>query len=92
MKTKMLLEAGIHEFEKLGRWPMLRLAAVPMQVKVPLSGISLRVLGKLEQGMVLESAWQAGEEVPLYAADVLVSWGEFEVADGQIAVRLTRLA
>jgi len=35
--------------------------------------------------------WAASEEVPLYASDIALSWGEFEVVDGMIAIRLTRL-
>ena len=73
------------------RWPMLQQVPVPMTVKIPLPGISLRQLGALAVGEVIVSDWPASEEVPLYASNVALSWGEFEVVEGSIAVRLTRL-
>ncbi len=62
-----------------------------MKVKIPLPGISLRELTSLRVGEVILSEWPASEEVPLYASNAALSWGEFEVVDGAIAVRLTRL-
>jgi len=73
------------------RWPMLMQVPVPMTVKIPLPAISLRGLAALGVGEVIVSGWAASEEVPLYASNVALSWGEFEVVDGAIAVRLTRL-
>jgi len=73
------------------KWPMLQQVPVPMTVKIPLPGISLRELGTLAVGEVIASEWPASEEVPLYASNVALSWGEFEVVDGLIAIRLTRL-
>ena len=73
------------------RWPMLMQVPVPMTVKIPLQAISLRGLAGLGVGEVIVSGWAASEEVPLYASNVALSWGEFEVVDGAIAVRLTRL-
>ena len=73
------------------KWPMLMQVSVQMKVKIPLPGISLRELTTLRVGEVIVSEWPASEEVPLYASNVALSWGEFEVVDGAIAVRLTRL-
>jgi len=73
------------------KWPMLQQVPVPMTVKIPLPGISLRELGALAVGELIASEWPATEEVPLYASNVALSWGEFEVVDGSIAIRLTRL-
>jgi len=73
------------------KWPMLQQVPVPMTVKIPLPGISLRELGALAVGEVIASEWPASEEVPLYASNVALSWGEFEVVNGAIAIRLTRL-
>ena len=73
------------------KWPMLQQVPVPMTVKIPLPGISLRGLTTLSVGNLIVSSWAASEEVPLYASNVALSWGEFEVVDGMIAIRLTRL-
>ena len=77
--------------EARGKWPILQQVFVPMTVKIPLPGISLRGLAALSVGTLIVSSWAASEEVPLYASNVALSWGEFEVVDGMIAIRLTRL-
>ena len=46
---------------------------------------------RLSVGTMIASAWPASEEVQLYAQNVALGWCEFEVVDGTIAVRLTRL-
>jgi len=73
------------------KWLALQQVPVPMTVKIPLPGISLRGLAALSVGTLIVSSWAASEEVPLYASDIALSWGEFEVVDGMIAIRLTRL-
>jgi flagellar motor switch/type III secretory pathway protein FliN len=73
------------------RYPMLMQASVPMLVKIPLPGISLRGLTAMKEGDVIVSEWAVAAELPLYASNVALSWGEFEVVDGAIAIRLTRL-
>jgi flagellar motor switch/type III secretory pathway protein FliN len=88
----LLAEQDIYLAEDNGtKWPMLMQVPVLMKVKIPLPGISLRELTVLHVGEVIVSEWPASEEVPLYASNVALSWGEFEVVDGAIAVRLTRL-
>jgi flagellar motor switch/type III secretory pathway protein FliN len=73
------------------KWPMPQQMPVRMTVKIPMVGISLRGLAALQVGAVIASTWAAGEEVPLYASNVTLSWCEFEVVNGGIAVRLTRV-
>ena len=97
MKTlaskRLLVEQGIagELAEVRAKWPMLQQVPVPMTVKIPLPGISLRGLASLSAGDLIVSSWVASEEVPLYASNIALSWGEFEVVDGMIAIRLTRL-
>jgi len=94
LATKRLLaeHGGASEaVEAQVKWHMLQQVSVPMTVKIPLPGISLRGLAALSIGTLIVSSWAASEEVPLYASDIALSWGEFEVVDGMIAIRLTRL-
>jgi flagellar motor switch protein FliM len=83
------LPAG--SFEKHAKWPVLQTVEVPLAVRVPLVRLTLRDVRGLQPGAVLMSEWPAAEEVPLYAADVVLSWCEFAVVDGIMAARLTRL-
>jgi flagellar motor switch/type III secretory pathway protein FliN len=73
------------------RFPALMLVPVPMRVSISMPGISLRGLTQLSAGDVFVSEWPAAGEMPLLASNVAFSWGEFEVVDGAIAIRLTRL-
>jgi flagellar motor switch/type III secretory pathway protein FliN len=65
---------------------------VELEVAIPLRDFRVRNLLALEAGVVVESQWVHGEDVPLGAGDVQLAWSEFEVIDTQLAVRLTRLA
>jgi flagellar motor switch protein FliN/FliY len=43
-------------------------------------------------GQVLVSAWKHGEDLPLSSDKAQLAWGEFEVIDQRLAVRVTRMA
>jgi flagellar motor switch protein FliM len=73
------------------KWAALQHVPVRLVVKLPLPPMSLRKLHQLRVGMVIESKWSAGEEVPLWSSDVTLSWCEFAVVNDKIAARLTRL-
>lgn len=60
-------------------------------VRVPLRQVTLRQLRSLKAGAVVEGNWPASSEVPLALNGAQVAWGEFCVANEEIAVRLTRL-
>ena len=70
--------------------PMARLP-VELDVAVPVRGFRVRNLMTLAPGLVIESQWGHGDDVPLATGDVQLAWAEFEVMDARLAVRLTRL-
>jgi flagellar motor switch protein FliN/FliY len=70
----------------IGRLP------VELDVTVPVRNFRVRNLLTLEAGVVIESQWAHGEDMPLSAGEVQLAWSEFEVVDTQLAVRVTRLA
>jgi hypothetical protein len=65
---------------------------VEVDVGVPLRDFRVRNLLALEPGVIVESQWVPGDDVPLASGNVQLAWTEFEVIDNQLAVRLTRLA
>jgi flagellar motor switch/type III secretory pathway protein FliN len=73
-------------------WLMLARLPVTLTATISLNRFRVRDLMRLEKGQVFESAWPETEDVPLRTGDVQVGWGEFEVVDQRITVRLTRLA
>ena len=64
---------------------------VEVDVSIPVRDFRVRNLLALEPGAVVTSQWEHGEDVPLSSRAVQLAWSEFEVADAQLAVRLTRL-
>jgi flagellar motor switch protein FliN/FliY len=65
---------------------------VEVEVGVPVRNFRVRNLLVLEPGVIVESQWNHGEDLPLEAGDVQLAWTEFEVVEGQLAARLTRIA
>ena len=70
--------------------PVSRLP-VELDVVVPVREFRVHQLLALQPGQLIESQWANGEDVPLTAGAVQLAWGEFEVIDNQLAVRVTRL-
>jgi flagellar motor switch protein FliN/FliY len=57
-----------------------------------LSGFKVCNLLDLRCGQTITSAWAATEDVPLKVGTLQICWGEFEVVEQRMALRLTRLA
>jgi flagellar motor switch/type III secretory pathway protein FliN len=72
-------------------WPMISRLPVMLSVGIPLTGFRVCDLLALESGQTILSNWIATEEVPLKVGERQLSWGEFEVVDETMALRLTRL-
>lgn len=71
--------------------PAMRLK-VELEVSVPVGSFRGKNLLALEPGVVVESRWRHGDDLPLSAGRVELAWTEFEVVETQLAARLTRLA
>ena len=78
--------------EQHASWPMLSQLRMAMTAGIALKGFKVKDLLRLEPAHVIESAWPETEDVPLCVGHVQVAWGEFEVVDQRLVVRLTRLA
>ncbi len=65
---------------------------VELEVGVPVRNFRVRNLLVLEPGVVVESQWKHGDDLPLAAGAARLAWIEFEVEEAQLAARITRLA
>jgi len=65
---------------------------VVLVVSVPIRDFRVRNLLAMTSGVVIETQWAPGEDLPLSSGDVQLAWTEFEVVDTRLAVRVTRLA
>jgi flagellar motor switch/type III secretory pathway protein FliN len=80
------------EMEQHPAWPMISRLPVMLAVSVPMSGFRVTELLNLRTGQTIMSGWAVTEDVPLKVGPLQVGWGEFEVVEQQMALRLTRLA
>jgi hypothetical protein len=73
-------------------WPMISRLPAMLSVSIPLSRFKVCDLLNLKCGETIESVWPETEDVPLKVGAQQLCWGEFEVAEQNMALRLTRLA
>ncbi len=82
---------NLMELEEHILWPVLRNVPISLEVAVPIIRFCVRDLLALEDEKVIQSAWQSTTDIPLCIGKVHLSWGEFEVSEGKLALRLTLL-
>ena len=70
------------------------LARVPqmLTVLISLPGFTVHDLLTLERGRVIESSVLTTETIPIRIGAVRLAWGEFEVVEHALALRVTKLA
>lgn len=71
-----------------------RLDALRMKLDVMVGARTFRVqdLLTLKKGVVVETVQEHSQDVPLYCGGALLVWGEFEVIEQKLAIRITRVA
>jgi flagellar motor switch protein FliM len=84
--------AGEPTMEEHVAWPMVSRLPVVLAVTVPLRGFKVRDLLSLRTGQTVSSTWPVTKDVPLEVGELQLCWGEFEIAEQRLALRLTRLA
>lgn len=85
-------EPATQSMEEHPAWPMISHLPVTFGVRIPLHHFKVSDLLGLQSGQTIESRWAVTEDVPLKVGALPVSWGEFEVVEDRMALRLTRMA
>lgn len=73
-------------------WGELRFVNVTVSVDVPVVRLTVRELFRLEKGSIVVSAQQSGANVPVKIGETFLAWGEFNVMDAALALRVVELA
>ncbi|HUO25931.1 MAG TPA: FliM/FliN family flagellar motor switch protein [Candidatus Aquilonibacter sp.] len=73
-------------------WGELRFVNVSVSVDVPIVGLTVRELFRLEKGSIVFSAQQSGANAPVKIGETVLAWGEFNVMDAALALRVVELA
>ena len=81
----------IMRIEEHSSWETLAQLRMTIRVGVALKYFRVRDLLAIEAGQIFESFSPATEDVPVMIGRVQIGWGEFEVVDQLMALRLTRL-
>ena len=82
---------ALAQVEQHRNWQLLALLPLKIDAAVPMPHFKVRDLLALHTGLSISSLWKVSEDVPLKIGDVEFGWGEFEVVEQRMAVRLTRL-
>jgi flagellar motor switch/type III secretory pathway protein FliN len=74
--------------------PLAGLLHIPtsVSVEVPIVALTVRDLFRLEKGSILSTSQPTGANVPLRVGGRLIAWGEFQVVDDQLSLRIAELA
>lgn len=82
---------GMLRIEEHPAWEMLSQINMTMRAEVLLVQFRVRDLLALAAGQVFETASPETEDVPIRIGNVQLGWGEFEVIEQRMALRVTRL-
>jgi flagellar motor switch/type III secretory pathway protein FliN len=72
-------------------WETLAQLRVTMRAGVALNRFKVKDLLAMKEGQVFESLSPATDDVPVRVGQMQLGWGEFEVLEQRMSLRLTRL-
>jgi flagellar motor switch/type III secretory pathway protein FliN len=72
-------------------WAHLKGLPCRLSVEVPILHFTVKKLLDLEPGVILDTYHEEGSHVPVLVNSEMIAWGEFDVVDEILAVRLTEL-
>jgi len=72
-------------------WATISSFPALLSVGVLFHQLRVRNLLALQTGQIIGTSWNCSDDVPLRLGGVQLAWGEFDVQNGRIALRLTHL-
>jgi len=72
-------------------WAHVKGLVCRLSVEVPIAQFTVSKLLDLEPGAILDTHYEEGAHVPVLVNGETVAWGEFDVVEEILAVRLTKL-
>ena len=72
-------------------WTHVKGLLCRLSVEVPIQHFTVRQLLDLAPGVILDTHYEEGSHVPVMVNGQLIAWGEFDVVDELLAIRLTEL-
>jgi flagellar motor switch protein FliN/FliY len=75
-----------------GKWSQLKALPCRLSVEVPILRLTVGKLLDLAPGVILDTHYEEGSHVPVLVNGEMIAWGEFDVVEESLAIRLTELA
>jgi flagellar motor switch/type III secretory pathway protein FliN len=72
-------------------WANVKRFLCRLSVELPIPQFTVRKLLDLAPGVVLDTYCEEGSHVPVTVNGQMIAWGEFDVVDEILAIRLTEL-
>ena len=72
-------------------WNHVKTLMCRLSVEIPIRHFTVRQLLDLVPGAVLDTHYEEGSHVPVIVNGQPIAWGEFDVVDEKLAIRLTEL-
>jgi flagellar motor switch/type III secretory pathway protein FliN len=72
-------------------WAHVKGLPCRLTVEVPIPQFTVRKLLDLAPGVILDTYYEEGSHVPVVVNGQMIAWGEFDVVDEILAIRLTEL-
>jgi flagellar motor switch/type III secretory pathway protein FliN len=72
-------------------WAHVKGLLCRLSVEVSIPRFTVRKLLDLAPGVILDSYYEEGSHVPVLVNGEMIAWGEFDVVDEILAIRLTEL-
>jgi flagellar motor switch protein FliN/FliY len=91
MESKQTEIASLRSSDEEGAWTLVKglLCQLSVQVKIP--HFTVRNLLDLAPGDILDTHYEEGSHLPVIVNGQMIAWGEFDVVDETLAIRLTEL-
>jgi len=77
--------------EHASAWARVLPLPCQLSVSLPVPGCRVADVLALEAQSIVNTGWRVGVDVPLRVNGELIAWGEFEVVENRLVVRLTEL-
>jgi flagellar motor switch/type III secretory pathway protein FliN len=74
-----------------GKWSHVKTLPCRLSVEVPIPGVTVGKLLDLAPGLILDTQHEEGSHVPVFINGQMIGWGEFDVVEESLAVRLTEI-
>ena len=72
-------------------WNHVKELLCRLSVEIPIQRFTVRQLLELAPGAILDTHYDEGSHVPVVVNGQLIAWGEFDVVEETLAIRLTEL-